>query len=147
MSSTTINFTPVSIASTRSTNVNSIREKRADREARAKLIFADKQVKYLGHMPEAARLALAKGEELEILGSKVSKAQPGVLKCSLCSGVHNLTDIRLSGKITFFQNEKTKSVFTLSETCREDYLGGLALVPKLANPADYKNDFPTKSTK
>ena len=134
----------VSIASTRGTNENSPRERRAVRENRAKAMFSQ-ALTYLGVLGKEAREALAAGKTIEVFGKHISQAEPGIARCVLCSGVHDLKSPELSKKITFFK-DKDGGIVTLSQTCREDYFNPYG-AGKLTNPAVYRGDFPKAPVK
>ena len=144
---TTISFTPVAIASSKSKSKG--KESEVARMARAKQLFTDGgPVTYVGVIPFDARAALAKGAELDYAGHKVSITDPGILRCILCSGVHTLTDTREehgSALITIWHNAKTKDTFSLSNTCRMKYVDYLA--GKLTNGDVYRSAFPKVQTR
>lgn len=137
-------FTALTLRSSEQSNrPNKSSQRRPEREATAaKMFSAEKSIKYIGVIPETARKDLAKnlGIDLGEIG-KISPSEPGKARCALCQGVHTLTSPHRSVKIAFFQNLKSKEIFALSETCREDYFGQYA-TKSLTNPADYAKDYP-----
>lgn len=154
---TRVSFTPVALTHDNSNRGVRGGEKKPQREARAKAMFSTaKGIEYLGVIPVQFREAIAKGNEVDLMGNIVSKAKPGILACVTCGLVHTLTDVRGTDNghknrhgsqlITLFRNVATKAVFSLSDTCRQDYFG-LYAAKALINPETYFAQFPKATVK
>lgn len=147
--SAVITFAPVARSSERTVNANSTREPKAAKQARWKAIFLQGGFSYKGIMPLSIRTALKAGQAIDApeLGLKgVSLENPKALACTVCGDTHKLTDVNLSGKITFLTKGETTIV--LSDSCRQDYFGPYA--SKALDQASlivYRNDFAKVQTK
>lgn len=146
MSTSIVTFAPVSIASERTVNANSIRETKQAREARVKHMFAAGSFTYAGRLLSApAREALAKGLTIAVNEAGITELsvdKPKGAACTVCGDVHDLANPKRSALITLFLSKDKKPVL-LSDTCRKDYFNMVAhkaLTPDSA--IAYRNDFP-----
>lgn len=145
-----VSFKPTSVASERTTNENSTRETKVQREMRAKALFTQGGFAWVGRaFSEAARKALADGQTISVPDLNITAVSVDADKqaaCVICHGVHDLSSPKLSAKITAIR--KGDKVYLLSDTCRKDYFGvyaGKALTPE--SLIAYRNDFPKGKTK
>jgi hypothetical protein len=126
---------------------NSFRERAKEREARAKSLFSEaKSIKYLGALTEVQRKALASGSTLETPAGKLSLSETKAAACLLCGGIHDLKSPDRSILIRWFQVLKSKTVFALSDSCREKYFQPFAQL-SLENLEVYRGDFPKAPVK
>lgn len=149
---TTISFTPSSAAPV--SRENGTRERKPARLARAKQMFAKPaSIKFLGRviLPAAASSALAEGQEILIAGQPVKAGKPGILACVICQGTHGSAEKfhsrpDLVALTSLYENVADKTVFALSDSCREEYLAGF-VSKSLTNPVDYLSNYPKAPTR
>lgn len=153
----TVNNTPVVFApafrSESRSGQNSSRETKAQRTARVQALFGytleskpgSGKWKYLGQLltPAAAK-AIAENATIAIpaLGiAALSITNKAAAKCTVCGGVHDLTNPKNSVKAIALQSPDGKTV-VLSDTCRADYFGPMAAQVLAKDSAiSYRNDF------
>lgn len=124
--------------------LNSARENKSHRDARAKSDFAKpKSFTFLGRLSDALVKQVADGNDvLTPTGKTYLEGKAG--KCVYCGGTHTGAN---AAKATWYQNVATKAVITLSDTCRKDYLQVQGIERVLTNPDVYRAVFPKAPVK
>ena len=120
-------------------SLNSARENKSHRDARAKSDFAKgKSFTFLGRLSDELVKQIADGKDvLPPTGKTYLDGKAG--KCVYCGGTHSGAN---SAKTTWYQNVATKAIVTLSDTCRKDYLQVQGIERVLTNPEQYREVFP-----
>lgn len=147
-----ISFTPSTTAPV--SRENGTRERKPARLARAKQMFSKPaSIKFLGRviLPIEAAKALEQGQEILIAGQPVKAGKPGILACVICQGTHGSAEkfhsrTDLVALTSLYENVASKTVFALSDSCREEYLAEF-VSKSLTNPTDYLAHYPKAPTR